>query len=363
MSQISFREFYLENILTFLWRQWSALGVAGGARAEENWVIDPEALLIFSLQIARYEPRLFDEILDWLVINGKWIDIHRLRGITKAKDEKTQRLLSAVAYFLSQEAKSYQRKWHVLGTLRKLDSDVQSEMLFQTKQGKPYPKPGVESKIGGVESRQNRGSAIFHDYGFLRDEFSLRKMSKSVSVVAKSNIRFVLRALFGIGSRSECILYLLTHEAGHPAEVANAIGISARGVQDALIELAESGLVFTRLKGKRLMEYWLSQERWWEFLFGMNYEEIKRPVWLDWISLYSALMNVWKTLNEIEKSKSDYMRSSKLRESMETISLEFEKSQLVLPPIPDRDIMPEKYEEVFQSFIIQVLGARSGTSR
>jgi hypothetical protein len=350
MSQISFREFYLENILTFLWRQWSALGVAGGARAEENWVIDPEALLIFSLQMARYEPRLFDEILDWLVINGKWIDIHRLRGITKTNDEKTQRLLSVVAYFLSQEAKSYQRKWHVLRTLRKVDSDVQNEMLFQPKQGKPYPKAKKES-------------SIFHDYGFLRDEFSLRKMSKSVSVVAKSNIRFLLRALFGIGSRSECILYLLTHEAGHPAEVANAIGISARGVQDALIELAESGLVFTRIKGKRMMEYWLSQERWWEFLFCVNYEEIKRPVWLDWISLFSALMNVWNILNEVEKSKSEYMRSSKLKESMETISLEFEKSQLVLPPIPDRNIMPEKYEEAFQSFITKVLGVGSGASR
>ncbi|MBA7510088.1 hypothetical protein ES705_02063 [subsurface metagenome] len=350
MSQISFREFYLDNILTFLWRQWSALGVAGGARAEEKWVIDPEALLIFSLQMARYEPRLFDEILDWLVINGKWIDIHRLRGITKTNDEKTQRLLSVVAHYLSQEAKSYQRKWHVLRTLRKLDSDVQNEMLFQTKQGKPYPKAKKES-------------SIFHDYGFLRESFSLRKMSKSVSVVAKSNIRFLLKALFGIGSRSECVLYLLTHEAGHPAEVANAIGISVRGAQDALIELSESGLVFTRLKGKRLMEYWLSQEKWWEFLFGMNYEEIKRPVWLDWISLYSALMNVWNVLNEVEKSKSDYMRSSKLRESMETISLEFEKSQLVLPPIPGRDVKPARYEEEFHNFIAKVLGAGSGASR
>jgi len=300
--------------------------------------------------MARYEPRLFDEILDWLVINGKWIDIHRLRGITKTKDEKTQRLLSVVAYFLSQEAKSYQRKWHVLRTLRKLDPDVQSEMLFQTKQGKPYP-----------QAKNN--SAIFHNYGFLRDEFSLRKMSKSVSVVAKSNIRFLLRALFSIGSRSECILYLLTHEAGHPAEVANAIGISVRGAQDALIELAESGLVFTRIKGKRMMEYWLSQERWWKFLFGINFEEIKKPIWLDWVSLFSALINVWKILNEIEKSKSDYMRSSKLRESMETINLEFKKSQLVLPPIPSRDISPAKYEEEFQNFIIKVLGARSGTSR
>ncbi|RKX69772.1 hypothetical protein DRP43_04055 [candidate division TA06 bacterium] len=362
MSQISFREFYLENILTFLWRQWSALGVAGGARAAENWVIDPEALLIFSLQITRYEPRLFDEILDWLVINGKWIDIHRLRGILRRKDENTQRLISAIAYYLSKEAKSYQRKWSVLGTLRKLDSDVQSEMLFQTKQGKPYPKSAVDSKesrVKGVESRESRGSAIFRDYGFLRKSFSLRKMSKPVSVIARTNIRFLLRALFGIGSRSECILYLLTNEAGHPAEVANAIGISVRGAQDTLIELANSGMVFTRVKGKRLMEYWLPQERWWEFLFGMSFEEIKTPVWLDWISLFTALMNVWQVLNEVKEIESDYMRSSKLRKSMETISFEFKNSQLVLPPIPGKDVSPARYEEEFQNFIKRVIGVGS----
>jgi hypothetical protein len=67
MLQTNFKQFFLEETLDFLWRQWSALGVAGGARTEESWVIDPEALLIFSLQITRYEPRLFDEILDWLV--------------------------------------------------------------------------------------------------------------------------------------------------------------------------------------------------------------------------------------------------------------------------------------------------------
>lgn len=349
MSQISFREFYLENILTFLWRQWSALGVAGGARAEEKWVIDPEALLIFSLQITRYEPRLFDEILDWLVENGKRIDIQRLRGILKRKDAITKRLISAVACYVSQESKTNGRKWRTLSSLNKKKSGAPDEMLFIIKKGEPYPKVQHEA-------------AVFKEYGFIREDFSLRAMTKPVSVNTQSNIRFLLRALFGIGSRAECILYLLTHEAGHPAEVANAIGISVRGAQDALIELAKSGVVFTRIKGKRLMEYWLSQERWWEFLFGMNFEEIKKPVWLDWISLYSALMNVWSVLNEIEKSKSDYMRSSKLREAMETMSLEFEKSQLILPPIPGREVKPARYEEEFQNFIKRVLGVGSRES-
>jgi predicted transcriptional regulator len=350
MSQISFREFYLENILTFLWRQWSTLGVAGGARAEEKWVIDPESLLIFSLQITRYQPRLFDEILDWLVENSKWIDIQRLRGILKRKDAITKRLISTVASYVSQESKTNGRKWRTLSSLNKKKSGVADEMLFITKKGEPYPEVQHES-------------AVFKEYGFIREDFSLRAMTKPVSVNTQSNIRFLLRTLFGIGSRAECILYLLTHEAGHPNEIANAIGVSARATQDTLIELAESGLVLTRIKGKRKIEYWLFQKKWWEFLFGVNFEEIKKPIWLDWISLYSALMNVWNVLNEIEKSKSDYMRSSKLRESMETISLEFEKSQLILPPIPGREVRPARYEEEFQNFIKRVLRSENGTSK
>jgi len=350
MSQTNFKNFFLENILDFLWRQWSALGIAGRAHTEDLWAIDPEALLIFSLQMARYEPRLFDEILDWLVTNGKWIDIQRLRGILKAKDEETQRLMSAVACYISQKTGKYKRKWQALASLNRTNPNTSDKMLFKTKDGKPYPKPGAES-------------SIFHDYGFLRENFVLRKMSKPVPVGAGNTIRFLLRALFGIGSRAECILFLLNYDAGHPSDVAKAIGLSVRGTQDALIELAESGLVLTRSKGKRKIEYWLPEKRWWKFLSGMEYEEGKKLVWLDWISLYDALMNVWNILNDVEKTKSDYMRSSKLRQAMEGISIRFLASGFALPPVPDRNITTDKYEEEFENFIGKVLGARSGANR
>lgn len=352
MSQTNFSRFFLEEILGFLWRQWSALGVAGGARSGDEWAIDPEALLVFSLEMARYDPRLFDELLDWLVRNGKWIDIQRLRGIIKDKDERTQRLMSTVACFLSHEAKTYQRKWKALALLHRTNPNTKEEVLFKTKEGKPYPKPRAESNI-------------FHDYGFLRESFVLRKMSKPVPVATGNTIRFLLRALFGIGSRAECILFLLNCDAGHPSEVAEAIGLSVRGTQDALIELAESGLVLTRIKGKKKIEYWLSEKRWWGFLSGMKYgdEDGKKPLWLDWISLYSALMKVWNVLNDVEKTKSDYMRSSKLRQAMEEISIRFLASGLDLPPVPSSNITTGKYEEEFQGFITRVLGARSGASR
>ncbi len=329
-------------MLDFLWRQWSALGVAGGARAEETWVIDPEALLIFSLSVARYEPRLFDEILDWLVANAQWMDMQRLRGILRTKDPTTQRLVSAVAGFVAQEARTYSRKWRAIGALNR--TGTEAEMLFLTKDGERYPKP-------------QKASTVFRNYGFIREEFEIRRMSKPVIGNTRSNFRFLLRALFGIGSRSECILYLLTHEAGHPNEVAKAIGISAPAVRDTLVELAESALVLTRKKGKRTIEYWLSQKKWWQFLSGMDYEDVKKPIWLNWISLFSALNNAWEVLNEAQKAKSDYLRSSKLRSAMETISHEFAESKIDLPAMPGLEVPPEKYEQAFQNFIVRVLGA------
>jgi hypothetical protein len=153
-------------------------------------------------------------------------------------------------------------------------------------------------------------------------------------------------------------VYLLTHDGGHPSEVAKAIGLSVRGTQDALIELSRSGLVLTRVKGKRRIEYWLSQERWWEFLSRGSITNIKKPIWIDWIALYSALSQVWTTLTEIRREGvSDYMRSSKLRDSLELVGGEFVKSGLDIPSIPGTDVRPEEYEKAFEEFIIKVFGA------
>jgi len=347
MSQTNFRLFFLGNVLDFLWRQWSSLGVAGGARQEDDWVIDPEALLIFSLGMSRFEPRLFDEILDWLVINGKFMNIQRLRALLRDKEDKTQRLVSVAACFVSHEARTYQRKWQPLSLFKRGDPNTKDEMLFITKEGEHYPKPKTES-------------IIFHDYGFLREELLLRKMSRPVSVNTPGNIRFLLRSLFGIGSRAECVLYLLTHEAGHPAEVAKTIGISVRGTQDALIELAESGLVLTRIKGKRKIEYWLLRKNWWEFLKNQPFNDISVPAWVNWIAVFNALSEVWNVLEQIEVTgASDYMKSSKLHEAMEKhIARELANSGIDIMPLPSvkSGVSIGEYTKRFEEFIKKVLG-------
>jgi hypothetical protein len=346
MSQKDFRYLFLDNILTFLWRQWSALGVLGEARTEDPWVIDPEPLFLFTLEMGRYEPRLFDEVLDWLVVNGRWIDIQRLRGVLRGKNETIINLTGAVARFLKKG--SDERKWQNIASFCKpqTQGSDKGEPLFFDKDGKRYP-PSPEP------------DSFFLSCGFNRPQLTVRRLTREVPITSQTTIRFLLRSLFGVGSRAECLVYLLTNDGGHPSEVAKAIGLSVRGTQDALIDLSRSGLVLTRQTGKRKIEYWLSHERWWEFLSKGSITEFKRPIWLDWISLFSALSNILAALNELSKEGiSDYMRSSKLRDSMETIGSEFLKSGLDIPPVPGRNIQPQEYEKAFETFIIKVFGAR-----
>ena len=73
-----FRDEYLELLLDFLWQEWSALGVAGQKKDPCRHVIDPEALLLFTCSLGRYDQRLFDEVMDWLTTNGRFINVHAL---------------------------------------------------------------------------------------------------------------------------------------------------------------------------------------------------------------------------------------------------------------------------------------------
>ena len=347
MSHKGFRDLFLENILNFLWRQWSALGVLGEARTQDPWVLDPEPMLLFTLEMGRYEPRIFDEVMDWLVVNGSWIDIQRLRGILREKDETTKNLTGAVAAFLMKEAD--ERKWKNLSQSCRsqvFNGSSNGQPLFCEKDGKPHPI-------------SNKPDPDFLSYGFNRPQMTVRRMTRQVPITSYNTLRFLLRALFGLGSRAECLVYLLTHDGGHPSEVAKAIGISVRATQDALIELSRSGLVLTRILGKRKIEYWISYERWWEFLSKASITEIEKPIWIDWVALYSALSKVWVALNEIGKEgTTDYMRSSKLRDSLDLVSSQFTRSGLDISPIPGREVRSEAYEEAFEAFIIKIFGAR-----
>jgi Fe2+ or Zn2+ uptake regulation protein len=89
-----------------------------------------------------------------------------------------------------------------------------------------------------------------------------------------------MRQLFGVGSRSEVLRYLLTGaSADVPAQdVAQAVAYAKRNVSETLAALVASGLVTTFLAGNE-RRYHLNREPWGQLL-GLTSENW--PTYRDW---------------------------------------------------------------------------------
>lgn len=71
-----------ETVVDILWRQWRAIGGAA-AGADARLVVDAEVLLLASLVMRRYEPRLESTMADWLESGSMLISTQRLKNLAK----------------------------------------------------------------------------------------------------------------------------------------------------------------------------------------------------------------------------------------------------------------------------------------
>ena len=329
-----FKEEYRNLLVNFLWRQWSALGVAGQAGREDVWIIDPEALLLFTCTMGRHEPRLFDEMLDWLHENGRFINIMRLKRILRKEPFSGERVLAAVASCLMKGTEAL--KWKMLADSLPQPPDLES--LFLSADGNPLPV------IGEPEPH-------FARHGFRRGPLRLRGYSQPFCPTQPANLALQLRALLGINVRCEIVLYLLTHEAAHPSQMAREAYYFQRAVQGTLVDMNQSGVVGLRLQGRQ-KHYWLRQESWAALL---NRPQVF-PQWVTWPPLFSALERIWLKVNDPQLEALDsLLQSSELRQLMMEVRPSIERSRFDKKLADDRQYPGEKYLPVFLSDVIRLL--------
>jgi hypothetical protein len=83
MSPTSFEQVQTriaETIVDILWRQWRAIGAAA-AGEDARLAVDPEVLLLASLAMRGYEPRLDSAMADWLETGSTLISTQRLKNL------------------------------------------------------------------------------------------------------------------------------------------------------------------------------------------------------------------------------------------------------------------------------------------
>lgn len=297
MSTSALRDSVTSVLVDFAWDEWAQMGVfATPRRGADTWAQDPEALLVFTLDVARDEPRLFDEVLDWLCVNGSLVSGRRLTRLAGADPEVDGLVRAAVAWAAKH------------GSTLRLG-------------GARGPQSVVPLTVSRSGNEPPRTDETFGRHGFLKPPTGPSRKSTTPSPQAPINFAFRLRMLFGVGSRAEILRFLLT--SGVPQATTLAIAEAAvstkRNVNEALNDLASAGAI-TRFVVGNEARYSIDHVRWARFL---EIEESSIPSHRDWPALLRALAEIhrWLVTPGVE-SYGDYLQASEARRLVERVKPE-----------------------------------------
>lgn len=279
-------------LLDFAWDEWAQMGVSTARHSRRRWAQDPEALLLLTFEVAREDPRLFDEVLGWYASNAPLLSARRLRTLCENADD--QRVVGAVSAWAKQL-------------------------------GRP-PEAAVAPTDDGAGEPLFRGSGMpvlrrdpaFAAFGLLRPPVRLAGKSRAPDATLPINFALRLRQLLGVGTRAEVIRYLLTAEveSASVSQVAASTGFARRNIHEALNSLAAAKVVRVKPVGGE-QRFGVDRARW-SYLLGLDAEQL--PVYVDWPELFGAVRRLLRWCRAADtEALSDYMRTSSAAELVDEV--------------------------------------------
>lgn len=310
------------RLASFLWGQWAQMGILATAKRSDRWATDPEALLLLSFEVGREDPRLFEEVLDWLVRNERLISIQRLRNL--ARDEDDRALVEAVVGWLGQR----RRRSRLEARPVPANGASEAQPFFRNSTlpvGDPDPSFLVQ--------------------GFLKPISEPSAKSQTPDPLLPINFAFRLRLLLGIGARAEATRILLT--IGVPRvnvqTLAASTAYTKRNVQEAVSSFTAANLLSVYEVGNE-QRFSIPLDRWAQLLELKDF-----PTHEDWPQLFAAYRRILRWLADpAHEELSDYMLSSEARTLVEEVSPDLQFAGIrVDEPLDDSSYL--------ESFIEQLL--------
>ncbi len=256
--------------VTLAWGAWAELGVSGWTSTHSDWAIDPEPLILFTAWLGDRDPRLRDEVTDWCIQFGGYLSKTRLRTLLHQRPAIVQHAFGEFAATVAAHNKS---AWPGAGLAR------------------PYT-PTMRSRLPDARKP------------------------------AMAWIR--LRALFGIGARSEVIRCLLSArgEWQSLSRLATVSGYTKRNVSEACQLLQQAGLLAVRETGNRF-DYSLARRTDLERFVGSL--PSVRPDWSALLDVVAEMVG----LEEAIETKSPLTMPIYVQQATRRIELDLKELDLV----------------------------------
>lgn len=274
-------ELAYKTAIDVAWKQWSCLGASGVATSQDiSSIVDPEALVLLSMQVRHRERRLAD-FAAWLAEVGPgMLSVQRMKTLVDRFPASAERDFEAFARFA---VNAGDRRWK-----RYADSDDL------------------------VTARSGKGAADLN----LREDPTLM---------------FRLRAGFGVSAKADVLTYLLgmNGRSRTVRSMSDATGYTEATIRSAAGEMALARLI--RESAGRPVHYHAEVHPWAELLHARDREGPEQmPSWRHWASLFAFLSHVveWQ---QSERERSAYVQSSKARTLVEQHLDALEANRISIP--------------------------------
>ena len=230
---------FTEQARALAWGAWTELGVSGWTSTHADWGIDPEPLILFTGWLGDRDPRLRDEATDWCIRNWRYISRVRLKNLLRFQPDDVQ---EAFGEFAATVATHAGVTWPGATTPRRFMVTGRSTLPPLTRQ----------------------------PLAWLR-----------------------LRAMFGVGARSEILRHFLSRGSAPSsiAGLASTTGYTKRNITDECETLERAGVLAVRTIGNRF-SYSLVRRAELEAFVGAL--PAIRPNW-------TAILNVTRELVRLEE--------------------------------------------------------------
>jgi hypothetical protein len=335
MDLTSFSATLSARLLDFAWDEWAQMGISGIRTRRSRWAQDPEALILFTLQVARSDPRLFDELLDWMLVNEGRLSIRRLRAV--CVDDADRALLAATIGWLARRQPRARLK--PSGGLAPAES---LEPLF------------ADSVTLGEPD------ADFAAAGLLRSYSHPSGKSGPPDVSLPINLAFRMRDILGVGIRSEVVRILLGMHADRvtTAALARSSVYAKRNVHDALTDLAAADVLSAvTISGEQ--RYSIDKPRW-AALLGLDPGEL--PAHHEWPQLLGVLRTILRwSQDPALLDASDYLLESSARQLLERLRPELAFAGVTTNLRVKAEDAPPALEQVIEDILTPL--ERASTSR
>jgi hypothetical protein len=305
------RERTRQGFLEFAWRQWAQAGLSADVTVLDDWAIDPEALILFTIAVARRDPRLFDEMLDWLAANRRLLSMQRLRNLS-GQFPVDVRLVGAVIAWAGEPPPAQWMK------SQRTTSQVPASV--------PVFNPDILGFIGEPDP-------TFAEYGYIRPRAARSGKSREPDIRIPANFPFQLRYLFGPGSRSEVMRVLLTLGDGSldAARISDESGFAKRNVSDTLTRLVDSRVVKARWSGNE--RHFIAYRDKWATLLEVGLSAQQMPSFVSWVHLFPASLAIIAWLDDEAASEdSEYLISSRARSLMQHVTRDLDIAGVDVSP-------------------------------